>query len=210
HPELPGDRETFTWQILQEREGYGWIFPKGNQETNLGVFTLAPAPLRELLVQFKRQHAVTSPARTQFGGRFPRQGPIRRTAADALVCCGDAAGMVFAATGEGIRYALASGQMAGDAMATALHQGKTDYARLRSYEHRWQQRFGRELRVGVQALDVLRRLRRSGHLELALRHCSDQTIAEFMLGHRWLATVLLARLTRLLGCKPTPTALRCS
>ena len=183
-------RERFVWRVLESCEGYGWVFPKGGDGCNLGVLSYGPEPLRSRLAEFKQLQAVATSPCSGFGGRFPQDGPIACTAADSVLICGDAAGMVFAATGEGIRFALLSGQLAGNIMAQAILAGDTSRQQMLRYQDAWERRFGRELRVGVRVKEVIKSLRRSGYLTTALRHLADRRIADFMLGkHAHLTTV---------------------
>ncbi|MBX9791215.1 MAG: NAD(P)/FAD-dependent oxidoreductase [Pirellulales bacterium] len=191
-------RERFVWHVMDRCEGYGWVFPKGNDGCNLGILSYRPEPLRSRLAEFKQLQAIATTPRTTFGGRFPQDGPLACTAADSLLVCGDAAGMVFAATGEGIRFALISGNLAGTVMAEAMLAGDTSRRQLSRYQDAWERRFGRVLRVGVRVKEVIMSLRRSGFLTSALRHLADRRIADFMLGKHARLTTLSYSVARCL------------
>lgn len=191
------EQDSFAWRILERCDGYGWRFPKGADGCNLGVLAFGGGRLQEVLAEFKRDQQIQSTARVRFGGRFPQSGPIRHTVADSVIACGDAAGMVFAATGEGIRYALRSGRWAGQVMAEAVAQGDTTRRRLAAYETLWRARFGRELRVGVQVKELLISLRRSGHLGFFIERLSDQRLADFMLGKQRYSTAWMLAAARI-------------
>ncbi|MBI2823156.1 MAG: NAD(P)/FAD-dependent oxidoreductase [Planctomycetia bacterium] len=191
------EQDKFAWHILERCEGYGWLFPKGADGCNLGVLAFGGGKLQDVLAEFKRDQQVKSTAQVRFGGRFPQNGPIRHTVADSVIACGDAAGMVFAATGEGIRYALRSGRWAGQVMADAVAKGDTTRRRLTAYETRWRASFGRELRAGVQVKELLMALRRSGHLGYFLKRLSDQRLADFMLGKQRYSIAWLSAAARI-------------
>lgn len=141
--------------------GYAWIFPLGPERANVGVGILlgdlsagAP-PLRSLFQQFVQRHMGP-------GGRFARarqDGPLRggllpmgprfgRTVADGLMMVGDAAGFVDPLTGEGIYYALRSGELAAAQGLEALRRGDVSAGALRGYEAQWRKDFGWNLWIG--------------------------------------------------------------
>lgn len=191
-------KASFLWHVLDDGEGYGWVFPKHHDGYNLGVLSFRPEPLQNWLAAFKQRHAIeTSPVK-RFGGRFPQNGPIGCTIGESVLACGDAAGMVFAATGEGIRYALLSGQMAGTVMADGIRAGDTRRSAMERYERMWQQRFGHELEVGVKVKRLIISLRNSGNLAWVLRVLSDRRIADFMLGRNGRAATFSLALARVL------------
>ena len=91
--------------------GYGWIFPLGNGEVNLGVGTLAtdkrPADvaLRALIRRY-----------TELNRRslLPMGGAVSGVAGPNWMLVGDAAGCVNPLNGEGIDYGLETGRLAAD------------------------------------------------------------------------------------------------
>ena len=107
--------------------GYGWVFPKREHlSIGIGVFrgkkrNLRLRPLyQDFMVQQHLAGALTSERRRGFiipvfaGGRRPLVG--RRT-----LLVGDAAALVEPFLGEGIYYAVRSGQLAASAIAGALN-----------------------------------------------------------------------------------------
>jgi geranylgeranyl reductase family protein len=126
--------------------GYGWVFPLPNGVFNVGVggFTdgrAIPADLnlRHLIARFG---ATFPPARALLGHGKPltdvRGAPLRTALAGArldkpgLLVVGEAAGLTYSFSGEGIGKSLASGLIAGAlaARATADRLSKEDVARL--------------------------------------------------------------------------------
>ena len=77
----------------------------------------------------------------------PRFG---RTAADGLMVVGDAAGFVDPLTGEGIYYALRSGELAAAQGVEALQRGDVSMKALRGYEAKWRREFGWNLWTGLR------------------------------------------------------------
>jgi flavin-dependent dehydrogenase len=62
-----------------------------------------------------------------------------------VLLCGDAGGLVNPLTGEGIYYAMCSGEMAAKTAINALENNTTDAQSLRSYQRRWNHEFHGEL-----------------------------------------------------------------
>ncbi len=113
--------------------GYAWIFPKG-QHLNVGVYARAPTRgLKRAVIEFCRArlgHALTPPE--VFGHRVPLRGQnMSHTPGDALLV-GDAAGLVDPLFGEGIYFAVASGQAAARAILEQARGEPDRYARHRA------------------------------------------------------------------------------
>ncbi len=128
HLELRGERD----EILS---GYGWIFPLGNGEVNLGGGVLAtdkrPAsvaikPLIDLYARARREDfELTGEPRDVASALLPMGGAVSNVAGANWALIGDAAACVNPLNGEGIDYGLETGRllvdmlMAGDDLATA-------------------------------------------------------------------------------------------
>jgi geranylgeranyl reductase family protein len=147
--------------------GYGYVFPK-TAHVDAGVGFLLSFFKRELSCSPYEHHrrfleeAVDKnwvsgrSNRANFKAyRLPLGGPLARTYADGVLLAGDAAGFVNAYTGEGIYYAMVTGQLAGDAAASALAEGDVSAARLAAYQVAWQREIGEEL---TDSLRIQRRL----------------------------------------------------
>ncbi len=106
--------------------GYGWIFPLGGGQVNIGVCAAmrAPTNLRERTVTYlERWQAVDrGPLRAGAGPMWSGQG-TRWHHDGGLVSCGDAAGLVDPLTGEGIAPAMESGIRAASAISDLLESG---------------------------------------------------------------------------------------
>jgi len=138
-PDLP---ELYFCKDLQ---GYGWAFRKGPY-LNVGLGREDPERLGEHVEQFVGM--------LQQQGRIPRDTPDRfrghayilyghtrrRLYGDGVVLAGDAAGLAYPYSGEGIRTAIESGLMAADAIVAA--RGEYAAERLQSYSEALSARFG--------------------------------------------------------------------
>jgi geranylgeranyl reductase family protein len=133
--------------------GYGWVFPK-KEHVNIGVveFRQAIDPTTEkknlqiyyaqFLQTLKEQKLIPKnlTTKTTHGGAFPTC-PAKRLTADRVLLCGDAGGLVNPMTGEGIYYAMCSGEIAAQTAIKALENNEIDSRSLRHYQHQWNHEF---------------------------------------------------------------------
>jgi menaquinone-9 beta-reductase len=120
HLELRGE----DGEILS---GYGWIFPLGTGEVNLGVGTLATAkrpaeialrPLMRHYAKLRRDDfALEGDLRLPTSALLPMGGAVSGVAGANWALIGDAAACVNPLNGEGIDYGLETGRLVADAMA---------------------------------------------------------------------------------------------
>jgi flavin-dependent dehydrogenase len=108
--------------------GYGWIFPLGNGEVNIGVGALAtlkrPADvaLRKLIGHYADQRRsdweFEGPPRAVSSALLPMGGAVSGVAGPNWMLIGDAAAGVNPLNGEGIDYGLEMGRFAADMLGT--------------------------------------------------------------------------------------------
>lgn len=109
--------------------GYGWIFPLGTGEVNLGVGALAtqkrPAeiairPLMEHYAELQRSDwELGSELRLPTSALLPMGGAVSGVAGPNWVLIGDAAACVNPLNGEGIDYGLETGREAAELFASS-------------------------------------------------------------------------------------------
>ena len=102
--------------------GYGWIFPLGNGEVNLGVGALATAKrpadvaLRPLITHYaslkSQEWGFTGTPRAISSALLPMGGAVSGVAGPNWMLVGDAAACVNPLNGEGIDYGLETGRLA--------------------------------------------------------------------------------------------------
>ena len=136
--------------------GYAWAFPRGNGRVRLGVGVIRPdvdEDAREYLDTFVQRlpslapdFAGSSPVEYHTG-LFPSEGVVERFVTDGLIATGDSAGHGSTLVGEGIRFAIYSGQMAGAVAGEAARAGDSSAAFLSRYDRQWRARFGREMDI---------------------------------------------------------------
>jgi geranylgeranyl reductase family protein len=137
-PEIP---ELY---FSRDLNGYGWLFRKG-QYLNIGIGRLERKSLRNASAEFvaflRARARVPVVARWQWRGHaYLISDKPRRRAVDAgVLLTGDAAGLAYPQSGEGIRPAIESGLIA----ASAVIEAQADYSRerLAAYDERLRDRF---------------------------------------------------------------------
>ncbi len=134
--------------------GYAWAFPRGKGRVRLGVGVLRPdteADAREYLDTFAERLPSLAPAFAGASpleyhtGLFPSEGVASRFVGEGLIATGDAAGHGSTLVGEGIRFAIYSGQMAGAVAGEAIREGDVSARFLMRYDRQWRARFGRDM-----------------------------------------------------------------
>jgi len=136
--------------------GYGWIVPCGNSRIRVGVAIIHPDDTNnprsylDRLVQdhhkFKTLFENAELKECHFGV-IPSAGVNKRFVGNGLVVVGDAAGQLSPLIGEGIRYVIYAGHLAGDTVVEAIK--KLDYSEhfLSKYEMLWRRQYERNHRI---------------------------------------------------------------
>jgi digeranylgeranylglycerophospholipid reductase len=136
--------------------GYAWAFPRGKQRVRLGVGVIRPdvvADAREYLDSFTERlpqlaDAFKGASPIEYHtGLFPSEGVVEKFVGDGLIATGDSAGHGSTLVGEGIRFAIYSGQMAGAVAAESSKSADTSAEFLARYDRQWRARFGREMDI---------------------------------------------------------------
>ena len=144
-------------------KGYAWVFPRGD-EYNIGVGGLYKnvKVLRRILNDIVKHFnlKVVTPIR---GSAVSVNGPLKKLSNGKVRVIGEAAGMVMPTTGEGIRFAVASGKLVFD----------DDFEKVFWREYGW------KLRNGARLLKLLLRIKNKYKLG---KMTSDETYFEFFEG----------------------------
>jgi geranylgeranyl reductase family protein len=108
--------------------GYGWIFPLGNGEVNIGVGALATvkrpadAALRPLMSYYtglrSEEWGFCGEPRAGLSALLPMGGAVSGVAGPNWVLIGDAAACVNPLNGEGIDYGLETGRLAAELLGS--------------------------------------------------------------------------------------------
>lgn len=181
-PNYPQDELYLIMGSSFAPHGYAWAFPRGNGRVRLGVGVLHPDcddDARNYLdsiisdvPKLREKFRDASPIEYHTG-LFPSEGPLERFSRDGLLLVGDAGGHGSTLVGEGIRFAIYSGQMAGEVAAEAVSAGDISATYLSRFDKEWRTRFGRDMDISYMinkhiasysdqqwdnALDLMRRL----------------------------------------------------
>ncbi len=136
--------------------GYAWAFPHGSNRVSVGVGIMRPDCDRDpRLCLDNLIHDLPQLAGRLKGagsveyhtGLFPEEGLLERFSGDGLLLAGDAGGHSSTLGGEGIRFAIYSGEMAGTIASEAVEAGDTSAALLQRFDKKWRARFGRDLSI---------------------------------------------------------------
>jgi flavin-dependent dehydrogenase len=152
---VPGDLPEIFF--TRDLKGYGWVFRKGGF-VNIGLGRQDSHRLAEHVddfLLFLRQRGSISPtlAGKMRGHPYLLYGQAPRPlVGDGVLLTGDAAGLAYPRSGEGIRPAIESGLLAAEAILAA--GGRYHRERLRLYEERIVARFG-ERQPGPGLTDLL-------------------------------------------------------
>ncbi len=181
-PHYPQDELYLVMGSRFAPHGYAWAFPRGNDRVRLGVGVVHPDcdddarlyldRIMSELPQFAGKFKDASPLEYHTG-LFPSEGPAESFSRDGLLLAGDAGGHGSTLVGEGIRFAIYAGQMAGAVAADAVKRGDSSAAFLRRFDRQWRARFGRDMDIAYMinkritgytdeqwdgALDLMKRL----------------------------------------------------
>jgi geranylgeranyl reductase family protein len=153
--------------------GYGWCFRKGAY-LNVGFGRLdrqqMPAQTREFLSMLQAQRIVPDDLPTTWRGHayLLYDSAPRQIVSDGVLLIGDAAGMAYTQSGEGIRPAIESGLLAAEAIIAAKPRdagGAVDH-----YAARLRQRFGARGRWNAASV---------------IPRAAIPTLARALLANRW-------------------------
>jgi geranylgeranyl reductase family protein len=121
-------RQDLLFDFAPVRDGYGWIFPKGDH-VNVGLYSYSGNEKidRTRLAAYVRSRFGDVPAEDMIG-QYAGFGAARHMIpAGRAFLVGDAGGFVDPLTGEGIYFAVVSGQAAAGAVESALRSGAPAY-----------------------------------------------------------------------------------
>jgi geranylgeranyl reductase family protein len=154
--EIPADNKEIDKYIFNAIDiyfgvtnmGYGWIFPhNGYYSASIGGLAKDLKNPRELMDDFLKSNGFTGKY-TVKSHIIPFGGIKRKTIGSRTILTGDAAGYVDSFYGEGISYAIRSGQIA----IEVIHKAITDNAdskALAEYEKICKEEFGSNLKYSL-------------------------------------------------------------
>lgn len=136
--------------------GYAWVFPWGRGRVRVGVGVIHPDSrakpdeyLDRLIANAARWGVDLRGAQPieHHAGLIPSERFAERFVGDGILGVGDAVGNASSLLGEGIRWAIVAGRMAGETIVEALDRGDVSRRSLAVFEQRWRAKFGADLRL---------------------------------------------------------------
>lgn len=150
-PRWPQDTIALLFGSMAGPSGYGWIFPHGEERVRVGVGVIRPdascdahEALQGLLQYAEKELGLETHAQLEVhSGVIPSVAPLARASAHGLLVVGDAAALVSTLLGEGIRFAIELGRLAGETTAQAHEAGNFKARFLARFDKAWRARYGR-------------------------------------------------------------------
>ena len=154
--EVPADEASIDRYIHEAiavhfgvaRMGYGWVFPHAGY-FSVGIGGVArdmPNP-KAVMIDFLARQGFHGKYRLR-GHLIPVGGIKRRITTRRVLLAGDAAGFVDSFSGEGIAYAIRSGQIAATIVAEASNR-RHETNRIGEYARRCDAEFGEDLKYSL-------------------------------------------------------------
>jgi digeranylgeranylglycerophospholipid reductase len=136
--------------------GYGWIIPRGDKRVRIGngiIFPNSTENPLELLDKFLEsddelvQHLKPF-SRIEFHhGIIPNGEVNNNTVSNGLIVVGDSACQVSSIIGEGIRFAIDIGRMAGQIANESILRKDTSEKFLKKYDRLWRKKYGKIFKI---------------------------------------------------------------
>lgn len=138
--------------------GYAWTAPYGNHRVRVGVgiihgdSTADPADYLDKFVSQAENFNINLKGAQPLEyhhGLIPSDGMATKFVGNGIMALGDAAGQPSALLGEGIRWAMRGGMLAGNVAADALQANDVSEKFLARYERQWRKTYGKNLRIAA-------------------------------------------------------------
>lgn len=164
--ELPatrgGDVEVYFGSDVAPR-GFAWTVPVTRQTgffVRVGLMGHGDpsASFRRFFERVAPSWGIPASEAPEPRKRFLPLASLPRTFGERVLAVGDAAGLVKPTTGGGIYYSLVSARLAAETLAPALASDRLDARTLSTFQDRWRQRLGPELRAQLALRMLAQRL----------------------------------------------------
>jgi flavin-dependent dehydrogenase len=123
---VPGARERIDLQFLKNFEGYIWVFPRcGHLSVGIGGKGEPAHAMRARLETYMDQQSISRKDAVFYSHMLPAldtpSWSRNRVSGHGWLAVGDAAGLVDPITGEGLYYAIRSGDLASQMVLSEAH-----------------------------------------------------------------------------------------
>ncbi len=139
--------------------GYAWIYPFGRRFAMVGIrgkHIHPDAALDEFIGQKNLPLLKEAAPVAAFRSQLPIEERPEHLCSDGILAVGTAAGQVYPFSGQGLKYALRCGELAGKVAVDAISEGDVSKKALSEYDLRWRNEFEEELKIGKILHSALR------------------------------------------------------
>jgi geranylgeranyl reductase family protein len=148
---VPSDQPHIDIQFLPGLQGYIWVFPRcGHLSVGIGAKSESAQSLRQRLEKYMDERGIAWKGARFYSHLLPSLDwpawKTNRVAGDGWLAVGDAAGLVDPITGEGIYYAMRSGDLAAQIL---LNEGLAPAQKSEAYRATLESDFARDLEFGA-------------------------------------------------------------
>jgi geranylgeranyl reductase family protein len=185
------NRLCHIYTRFQKIAGYGWVFPK-KEHLNIGIGEIGsyknPSKMKTNLLDVYKKYIKTLKQSKIIpedldigrykGGALP-VFPLEKTYADRVILVGDAGGFINPISGEGLYYAMSSGEIAAEVITESLENEETSEQFLSKYQVNWKKDIGMDIDLLCRLTRRQRREPTEKFIKLASR---DKKLAELVLG----------------------------
>lgn len=163
------DADGIAFYTRELIPGYAAIFKEANGDLNFCTYIIPGGSaknddLKDIHHRLLKEHPYISKVIgpnaeiEKMKGAPLRLGGTLKTYFDHMVVIGDAAGHIDPLTGEGIHTAMDGGWMAAEEIIKCFAANDFSEARLKAYEDRWMEAFGKDFRMSAMMARVYTRL----------------------------------------------------
>ena len=148
---VPSEQSHINIQFLSNLEGYIWVFPRcGHLSVGICGKGEPAHSLRARLERYMDERGINYKGAAFYGHMLPSLGTSgwkkNRVAGDGWLAVGDAGGLVDPITGEGLYYAMRSGELASQ---VALNESHSIAEKAQAYCHLLRRDFAADLEFGA-------------------------------------------------------------
>ncbi|MEM1507586.1 MAG: NAD(P)/FAD-dependent oxidoreductase [Candidatus Bathyarchaeia archaeon] len=141
---------------------FAWVIPLGEDSARVGLACRGSDVRMRLYKFIKKRFGEDFENKMRilkfYSGPVITQGAIKRTYGDGLLVVGDSAGQVKPISGGGVIFGGICASIAGEVASKAIIESNTSESFLKTYEVKWREKIGKELRTALFVRRMLDRL----------------------------------------------------
>jgi digeranylgeranylglycerophospholipid reductase len=185
--EDPHKLEIYMGNEIAPR-GYIWVFPKGEDKANVGIGIggqgYEKTAFRLLSDFVSKSNNLKHGSITEVNaGGIPVGGFLENMVMNGLVVVGDAAHQVNPIHGGGLKEAAVAGRIAGEVIASSIHEGDFSEKALSKYNELWWEERGKYLKNVEKLREVVEKVS-DDDLNILAEALEGDDLVEFTRGNR--------------------------